>query len=98
MEKKKARQIMSALSQETRLSVFMLLVSAGDKGLAAGAISDATKSSPTAMSAHLAVLSQAGVVKSIKVGRSVIYRAVPKVARELGQFLVRISADANDAA
>lgn len=96
MEKKKARQIMSALSQETRLSVFMLLVAAGDEGLAAGAISDATKSSPTAMSAHLTILSQAGVVNSIKVGRSVIYRAVPKVARELGQFLLTISSDSRN--
>lgn len=98
MEKKKARQIMSALSQETRLSVFMLLVAAGDKGLAAGAISDATKSSPTAMSAHLAILSQAGVVNSKKVGRSIIYRAVPRVARELGQFLATISSGSSGAA
>ena len=98
MEKKKARMAMSALSQETRLAVFALLVDAGDAGMPAGIISETTKTSPTAMSAHLAVLSQAGVVKSIKVGRSVIYRAVPKVARELGQFLVRISTDANDAA
>jgi DNA-binding transcriptional ArsR family regulator len=87
MEKKKARIVMSALSQDTRLSVFMLLVGTGDDGMAAGAISDATRTSPTAMSAHLAILAQAGLVRSKKVGRSVVYKAVPKTAGDLAEFL-----------
>lgn len=87
MEKKKARMAMSALSQETRLAVFALLLDAGDAGMPAGIISETTKTSPTAMSAHLAILSQAGLVKSKKIGRSVIYRAIPKVAHELAGFL-----------
>ncbi|MDR6834200.1 MULTISPECIES: metalloregulator ArsR/SmtB family transcription factor [unclassified Sphingopyxis] len=90
MEKKKARMVMSALSQETRLTVFKLLVDAGDDGMPAGAISETTKTSPTSMSAHLAILSQAGLVKSKKVGRSVIYRAVPRVIDELAEFLKSI--------
>lgn len=90
MEKKRARMAMSALSQETRLAVFMLLIDAGDAGLAAGAISETTKTSPTAMSAHLAILSQAGLVKSKKVGRKVIYRALPRIADELADFLRNI--------
>ncbi|WP_193749083.1 helix-turn-helix transcriptional regulator [Sphingopyxis sp. C-1] len=90
MEKKRARMAMSALSQETRLAVFTLLIDAGDAGLAAGAISETTKTSPTAMSAHLAILSQAGLVKSKKIGRSVIYRAMPTVANELASFLTNI--------
>lgn len=90
MEKKRARMAMSALSQETRLAVFTLLIDAGDAGLAAGAISETTKTSPTAMSAHLAILAQAGLVKSKKVGRKVIYRALPRVAYELADFLRNI--------
>lgn len=82
--------VMSALSQETRLTVFKLLVDAGDDGMPAGAISETTKTSPTSMSAHLAILSQAGLVKSKKVGRSVIYRAVPRVIDELAEFLKSI--------
>ena len=91
MEKKKARMVMSALSQETRLSVFLLLIDAGEAGMSAGRISDTTKTSPTAMSAHLAVLAHAGLVKSKKVGRSVIYRAIPKVAMELSNFLTKLT-------
>jgi ArsR family transcriptional regulator, arsenate/arsenite/antimonite-responsive transcriptional repressor len=87
MEKKKARMVMSALSQETRLTVFKLLVDAGDEGMPAGAISKTTKTSPTSMSAHLAILSQAGLVKPKKVGRNVIYRALPRVIDELAEFL-----------
>jgi len=90
MEKKKARVVMSALSQETRLAVFTLLVEAGDAGMPAGMISETTKTSPTAMSAHLVILSQAGLVKSKKIGRNVIYRAMPKVADELANFLRNI--------
>lgn len=90
MEKNKARMAMSALSQETRLAVFTLLRSADDEGMPAGAISEATKTSPTAMSAHLAILSQAGLVKSKKIGRSVIYRAVPRVIDDLAEFLKSI--------
>lgn len=90
MEKKKAQMAMSALSQETRLAVFTLLRSADDEGMPAGAISEATKTSPTAMSAHLAILSQAGLVKSKKIGRSVIYRAVPRAIDDLVDFLKSI--------
>ena len=82
---------MSALSQETRLAVFLLLIKAGEAGMSAGTISDTTKTSPTAMSAHLTVLAQAGLVKSKKVGRNVIYRAMPKVAQELSNFLMTLT-------
>ncbi|WP_066483766.1 MULTISPECIES: ArsR/SmtB family transcription factor [unclassified Sphingomonas] len=90
MEKNKARSVMSALSQETRLAVFLLLIEAGEEGLPAGAIAEATKTLPTAMSAHLTILTLAGLVVSTKVGRSVIYRAVPKVAQDLAEFLNQV--------
>lgn len=83
----KAMQIMSALSQPTRLAVFRQLVGALPEGMAAGDIATAVGSSPNTMSAHLAILSRAGLVASDKVGRSVVYRAIVGPVRDLASFL-----------
>lgn len=80
-------QVMSALAQPTRLDVFTRLVAALPAGLAAGDLAQATDAAPSAMSAHLAVLSRAGLVRSTKVGRSVIYRAVTRPLDGLVEFL-----------
>ena len=83
----KAMQVMSALSQATRLEVFQRLVEVLPEGMASGELAAAIGSSPNTMSAHLAVLTRAGVVRSDKVGRTVVYRAVTKPVEELAQFL-----------
>lgn len=83
----KAMQVMSALSQPTRLKVYQLLIDRLPEGMAAGEIAEATKTIPSAMSAHLAILSRAGLVKSKKVGRSVVYRADSAKGRQLIDFL-----------
>ena len=83
----KAMQVMSALSQPTRLEVFTRLVAALPDGIAAGELAIATKAAPSAMSAHLAILSRAGLVKSAKTGRSVVYRAVVAPIDGLVDFL-----------
>lgn len=85
----KAMQVMSALSQPTRLRVFELLIAKLPDGMAAGEIAEASGAIPSAMSAHLAILSRAGLVKSKKVGRSVVYRADVAKARQLIEFLER---------
>jgi DNA-binding transcriptional ArsR family regulator len=90
MEKMKAMEVMSALSQPTRLKVFELLITKLPEGMAAGEIAEAIGTIPSAMSAHLAILSRAGLVKSKKVGRSVVYRADVAKARQLIQFLERV--------
>ena len=92
MEKKKARQIMSALSQETRFRIFETLVDAGAQGMAAGEISTAVKCAPNSVSAHMTILSAAGLVRSRKDGRSVIYRAIPRAVSDLAALLAAISA------
>lgn len=83
----KAMQVMSALSQPTRLKVYQLLVDHLPDGMPAGDVAEATKTIPSAMSAHLAILSRAGLVKSKKVGRSVVYRADSAKAWELIDFI-----------
>ena len=70
-----ALQALSALSNETRLWVFRLLVQAGPQGMTAGEISENLSSRQNTMSSHLKTLSQAGLVKSHREGRHVYYRA-----------------------
>ena len=66
---------LSALAQEARLEVFRLLVKAGPDGLAAGEIARRLKTAPNTMSAQLLVLSNAGLVRARRDGRSIIYAA-----------------------
>ena len=78
-----------ALSQETRMRAFRLLVRAGPAGLPAGALSASLGTPHNTMSFHLNHLSNAGIVSSRKRGRSVIYAANFDAMRELIAFLVR---------
>lgn len=75
MDIQKALIAFDALSQETRLKTFRLLVEKGAKGAAAGALSKALKIPHNTLSFHLAHMSHAGLVVSRKEGRSVIYSA-----------------------
>src|SRR5579872_2334437 len=75
METEKAVQRLSALAQESRLTVFRLLVKAGPDGLAAGDIARRLKTQPNTMSAQLLLLSNAGLIRARREGRSIIYSA-----------------------
>jgi DNA-binding transcriptional ArsR family regulator len=66
---------LSALAQEARLQVFRRLVKAGPQGLAAGEIARELGITPNTLSAQLNVLANAGMVKSRREGRSIIYAA-----------------------
>ena len=65
----------AALSQETRLRVFKLLIEYGGDGTAAGTLSDQLGIPHNTLSFHLSHLAQAGLVSSRKQGRLVIYTA-----------------------
>ncbi len=75
METTRALQSLSALAQESRLSIFRLLVQAGPAGMAAGAIGEALALPPATLSFHLAGLTRAGLAQSRQDGRFVIYSA-----------------------
>ncbi|MDH7971270.1 metalloregulator ArsR/SmtB family transcription factor [Sphingomonas sp. AR_OL41] len=87
-----ALQVMSALAQSTRFEVFQRLVDELPQGMASGDLAVATGSSPNTMSAHLAILSRAGLVHSDKVGRTVIYTVDTSKVEELSDFLARACA------
>ena len=77
----------SALSQETRLRVFKLLIEYGDNGPAAGVLSEALDIPHNTLSFHLSHLAQAGLVSSRKVGRQMIYTSNRDAVRELIDYL-----------
>jgi len=78
---------LSALSQESRLEVFRLLVKAGPDGLAAGRIARRLKTAPNTMSAQLLILSNAGLVRARREGRSILYSANFEAMGELLLYL-----------
>jgi DNA-binding transcriptional ArsR family regulator len=75
MEMNEAVASLSALAQESRLSIFRLLVQAGPEGLAAGSIGEKLDLPPATLSFHLAGLTRAGLAQSRQEGRFVIYSA-----------------------
>lgn len=88
METKTAVASLSSLAHEGRLSVFRLLVQAGDAGLAAGEIARRLEILPNTLSASLNILNNAGLIVSRREGRSIIYRADYGAMRELLAFLM----------
>ena len=66
---------LAALAQETRLSIFRLLVEAGPEGVSAGRIGETLKVPAATLSFHLKELAQAGLVSS-RQERQFIYYAV----------------------
>lgn len=64
-----------ALSQETRLRVFRLLVEYGPEGAAAGKIGETLGIPHNTLSFHLSHMSNADLVISRRAGRSIIYSA-----------------------
>lgn len=88
MDESKAIDSFAALSQETRLKAFRLLVRAEPEGLPAGEIARQLAVPHNTMSAHLSVLSQAGLVVHRRQSRSIIYRAEMQHMQAVIRFLV----------
>ncbi|MDA0739391.1 MAG: metalloregulator ArsR/SmtB family transcription factor [Nitrospirae bacterium] len=89
MDIEKSTIVFNALSQETRLKAFRLLVEAGSDGLPAGAISEGLGTPQNTLSFHLTHLSNAGIVSSRRKGRSIIYMANFEMMRDLIGLLVK---------
>ena len=88
MELSLAIEALSALAQESRLKVFRLLVRQGPSGMAAGDIARALGVPANTLSAHVAILTRAGLIVSRKEGRSVVYAMDVAGTRALLSFLV----------
>ena len=66
---------LGAMAQETRLGIIRLLVREGPDGLPAGDIAEEVGIPPATLSFHLAQLGHAGLVRSRREGRRIIYTA-----------------------
>lgn len=83
-----AVEALSALAHSHRLAVFRLLVRVGADGMAAGEIAREVGVLPNTLSTHLTILGHAGLIRSRRDGRSVIYSADYEGMRDLLGFLV----------
>jgi len=88
MRQDNAIDALSALSNQTRLEVFRLLVKAGHSGLSAGEISDDLGVLQNTMSTHLSILSNARLVKRTREGRVIRYFAEFGEMRSLIHYLL----------
>ncbi len=79
---------LAALGQPTRLEVFRLLVRKEPAGLSAGALAEAVGCPHNTLSTHVAILARAGLVKGMREGRTIIYRADALGMSALIAFLV----------
>jgi DNA-binding transcriptional ArsR family regulator len=87
METKDAVRRLSALAQDSRLEVFRLLVKAGPQGKAAGDIARSLSTAANTMSQQLLVLSNAGLIRARRDGRSIIYSVDFEIMSGLLVFL-----------
>ena len=87
MESASVIRALAALAQDTRLSVFRLLVQQGPSGMAAGEIAEQLSIAPATLSFHLKELSHAGLVTSRQDGRFNFYAANFAAMNELLGYL-----------
>ena len=87
MEIKQALSCLAALSQESRLTVFRLLVRRGEDGMPAGEIAERLDVPGSTLSFHLKELEQAGLLAVRRDGRRMIYAVDYGVMGRLLNFL-----------
>ena len=80
---------LAALAQTTRLDTFRLLVKREPEGVPAGELARLVEVPQNTMSAHLAILSRAGLIVGVRHSRSIIYRANLDRFREMTLFLLK---------
>jgi ArsR family transcriptional regulator, arsenate/arsenite/antimonite-responsive transcriptional repressor len=84
-----AVRALSALGHDARLSIFRLLVRAGDGGLIVGEIGAHLGLPPSTLAHHLTALVDAGLVVQERRGREVVNRADFGAMRRTVDYLTR---------
>ncbi|MFY9957779.1 ArsR/SmtB family transcription factor [Bradyrhizobium sp.] len=79
---------LAALAQPTRLAIFRLLVKHEPIGVTAGVIAETIGAPHNTLSTHLAILVRAGLLRSSRDGRTIIYRSDVEGMRSVIAFLV----------
>lgn len=89
MDNERVILALAALAQSTRLDVYRRLVEAEPLGLPAGEIARQLAVPHNTMSSHLSILSRAGLVRSERFSRSIVYRADLDALRSTIAFLLK---------
>ena len=89
MDTEPAILALAALAQSTRLEAFRLLVRHEPAGLPAGEVANHLAIPANTLSSQLGVLSRAGLIRSERRSRSIIYRADLDRLRDLVLFLLK---------
>jgi len=87
MENKLAAKLLSSIAQEARLSIFRLLVQAGNEGLQAGVIAEKLDIPSSTLSFHLKELTHAGLISARQESRYIYYSANYKTMTDLLAYL-----------
>ncbi|GIT87966.1 helix-turn-helix transcriptional regulator [Roseobacter sp. OBYS 0001] len=78
---------LAALGHATRLSVFRLLVRAGDEGLNVGEIGHHLNMAPSTLAHHLKALVDAGLVRQERQGRQIVNSVKYDAMHQIVSFL-----------
>ncbi|HUI22469.1 MAG TPA: metalloregulator ArsR/SmtB family transcription factor [Methylocella sp.] len=89
MDTMEAITALSALAQPTRLDTFRLLIKREPEGVPAGELARLMAVPQNTMSAHLAVLTRAGLIIGERHSRSIIYRANLTQFRQVALYLLK---------
>lgn len=85
----RAASTFAALGSEQRLSVLRTLVRAGPEGLSIGVLGDRCGVTGSTLTHHMKILTQAGLVRQVRQGRSIICIAAAYDEMEaLSRFLL----------
>ncbi|MCV6574988.1 MAG: metalloregulator ArsR/SmtB family transcription factor [Cohaesibacter sp.] len=88
MDENNALAAFAALSQQTRLQVFRLLIKSGHTGLLAGDIAKILDVRQNTMSTNLSILTQAKLIRNEREGRAIRYYADMAGIQDLLDFLL----------
>jgi ArsR family transcriptional regulator, arsenate/arsenite/antimonite-responsive transcriptional repressor len=89
MDEHKTIAALAALAQSTRLQTFRLLVEREPEGVPAGELARLVGVPQNTMSAHLSILTNAGLISGERQSRSIIYRADLERFREVTLYLIK---------
>ena len=88
MESSNAIAALGALAQETRLEVFRRLIRLAPDAAPAGDLARDLDVPPSTLSSHLAILQRAGLIRSERRSREILYSADVDGVRALVEFLI----------
>ena len=89
MEEDRALSALAAMANSTRLRILRALVAAEPQGLTAGQLAETAEATPSRASFHLSSLADAGLVRSTRNAREIVYRVEFAAIGGLVDYIIR---------